>query len=265
MKEYPPLKTRLEIERMRLAAEGLERVIADIGSVIKPGLTTMDLEHVALLSLKRNGLDQALKGYQGFPNATCISVNNVAAHGIPGSYTLSEGDIFSFDISATRDGWFADAAWTFGVGRISNAARRLIRTAWRSMLAGAAAARAGRRMGDIGAAIVATAGAGGCRVVESCTGHGIGRELHEPPTVPHTGTQDGGVPIVPGMVLNIEPILTLGSGSVRRLDDGWSYVTADGELAAQFEVTVAIGADSTRILTLGRHQELLSPLHPPYG
>jgi methionyl aminopeptidase len=265
MKEYPNLKTRLEIERMRLAAESIERVLAEVGAIVRPGIRTLDLEHVAALSLKRNGLEPALPGYQGYPNVSCVSPNNVAAHGLPGDYVIKDGDILSFDVSGIRDGWFADGAWTYGIGSVSKEGRRLIRTAWRATLAGAAAARAGGRIGDIGAAIVKAAAAGGCHVVETCTGHGIGRELHEPPTIPHTGTKDGGMPIVPGMVLNIEPVLTLGNGLVRKLDDGWSYVTRDGQLAAQFEVTVAVGADQSRIVTLGRHRENLSPLSPPYG
>lgn len=265
MREYPPLKTRLEVERLRLAAEGVERVLADLSSIIRPGITTADLEQVALLSMKRNGVSPVLVGYEGFPNAICTSVNNVAVHGLPGSYTLSEGDILTVDVSAERDGWLADAAWTYAVGSVSNEARRLIRTAWRASLAAAAAATAGSRLGDIGAAVEAAAHNGGCTVVASCTGHGIGQALHEPPVIRHTGQADSGEPIVPGMVINVEPVLTLGAGAVLRLQDGYSYVTQDGSLSAQFEFTVAVSAESTRVLTLGRHAEKGLPTSPPYG
>ncbi|MFW5683485.1 MAG: type I methionyl aminopeptidase [Spirochaetota bacterium] len=260
-----PLKTALEIERMRLRAEALERVLADLETVIRPGITTHDLDQVARLALARHGLQGVLEGYEGFPAAICASVNNVAAHGVPGSYVLREGDLITVDVSARRDAWYADAAWTYGVGRLGNEQRRLVRGAWRATLAGAAAARAGGRFGDIGAAIEAAAARNGCTVVREFTGHGIGTELHEAPVVSHVGEAGGGEPIVPGMVFNIEPVLTLGSGNVTLLDDGWSYVTSDGALAAQFEVTVAVRSEQTHVLTLARHAAPELPALPPFG
>ena len=265
MNTYVPLKTRLEVERLRATAEALERVFADLSTVVKPGVTTVDLENVSRLALTRHGLEGVLEGYDGFPSVICASVNNVAAHGLPGQVPLQEGDLVTVDLSAQRDGWCADAAWTYGVGRLGTSARRLLRAAWKATLAGAAAARAGGRLGDIGAAATQEAGRAGCAVVREFTGHGIGTSLHESPAVPHVAEAGTGEPIVPGMVLNIEPVLTLGSGEVRRLDDGWSYVTADGSLAAQFEVTVAVRSDRTDILTLGRHRPLLAGSWPPYG
>ncbi len=265
MNPYVPLKTRLETERLRLAAEALERVLADLATVIRPGVTTGDLDQVARLALSRHGLEGVLEGYDGFPAAICASVNNVAAHGIPGARELAEGDVITVDVSAHRAGALADAAWTYGVGRIGTEQRRLLRAAWRSTLAGAAAARAGARLGDVGAAIVREARRSGCSVVREFTGHGLGEKLHEPPVVPHVSEEGSGEPIVPGMVLNIEPVLTLGDGTVTRLDDGFSYVTADGTLAAQFEVTVAVRSDRTDVLTLGRHRATLSGSGPPYG
>ncbi len=260
-----PLKTRLESERLRQAAEALERVLADLATVIKPGITTMDIEHVARLALSRHGLEGILEGYDGYPNLICASVNNVAAHGLPAAIELREGDLVTVDLSAQRSGFKADAAWTYGAGRLGTEQRRLIRGAWKATLAGAAAARAGGRVGDIGAAIVREASRAGCSVVRMFTGHGIGTELHEPPVVPHVAEPGSGEPIVSGMVLNIEPVLTLGSGEVVLLDDGWSYITADGTLAAQFEVTVSVRADRTDVLTLGRHRAVLNGSAPPYG
>ena len=265
MNPYVPLKTRLETERLRLAAEALERVLADLATVIRPGVTTRDLDQVARLALARHGLEGVLEGYDGFPAAICASVNNVAAHGIPDARALAEGDVITVDVSAHRAGALADAAWTYGVGRIGTEQRRLLRAAWRSTLAGAAAARAGSRLGDVGAAIVREARRSGCSVVREFTGHGLGEKLHEPPVVPHVSEEGSGEPIVPGMVLNIEPVLTLGDGTVTRLDDGFSYVTGDGTLAAQFEVTVAVRSDRTDVLTLGRHRATLSGSGPPYG
>ena len=265
MNPYVPLKIRLESERLRQAAEALERVLADLASVIRPGIRTSDLEQVARLALMRHGLSGALEGYEGYPHVICTSVNNVAAHGLPSDYALRSGDLITVDVGADLLGWKADAAWTYGVGRIGTDQRRLLRAAWRATLAGVAAARAGCRLGDIGAAIVREAGRAGCSVVQQFAGHGIGTNLHDPPSVPHVSAAGTGEPIVPGMVLNIEPVLTLGTGEVRRLDDGWSYITVDGALAAQFEVTVAVRSDRTDILTLGRHIPLLNPSMPPYS
>lgn len=264
MNTYVPLKTSVEVERLRVAAEALERVIAELGLVARPGVSTRDLEQVALLSLARNGLDPALLGYGGFPAAICASVNNIAAHGVPGARLLESGDIVTVDVAACRDGWMADAAWTFAVGRLAPAARRVVRAAWRATMAGAVAARAGGRIGDIGSAVEREATRLGCSIVREFTGHGIGRSLHEPPTLPNVASDGSGEPIVPGMVLNIEPVLTLGDGGVHLLDDGHSYATTDGTLAAQFEVTVSVRSDRTDILTLGRHRA--GPLSdaPPY-
>lgn len=247
-----PLKLIPEVERLRVAAEALERVLADVATVVRAGISTSDIANVAALGLARHGLEGVLAGYRGYPAAVCTSVNNIAAHGIPGAYELAEGDLLTVDISADRGGWKADAAWTYGVGQVSSGSRRLLRAAWRCTLSGASAAVPGGHLGDIGAAIDTEARRHGCRVVREFTGHGIGRDLHEQPVVPHTGRSGTGSPIVPGMVLNVEPVLTLGDGSVTRLGDGWSYATSDGSLSAQFEVTVAVSECGPVILTLGR-------------
>ena len=140
----------------------------------------------------------------------------------------------------------------------------MIRAAWRCTLAGARAAGAGKRLGDIGAAIEKEARRNGCTIVKEFTGHGIGSELHETPVVPHHGEWGGGGPIVPGMVLNVEPVVTFGNGAVNQISDGWSYVTADGSLSAQFEVTVAVRSNRTDILTLNRAGEPIPASFPPY-
>lgn len=265
MNPFVPLKTRPEIDRLRHAAEAIERVLADLATVIRPGIRTRDLEQVARLALSRHGLHGILEGYNGYPHPICTSVNNIAAHGRPSHYLLQPGDLISVDVSGERNGWKADCAWTYCVGPIGPEQRRLLRAAWRSTLAGASAARPGNRLGDIGAAILAEAHKAGCSVVKTFTGHGIGTALHEPPVIAHVAEPGTGEPIVPGMVLNVEPVLTLGTGEVHRLDDGWSYVTSDGSLAAQFELTVAVRSDRTDLLTLGRHAATLRPSGPPYG
>ena len=259
------VKTVLEIERLRVAAEALERVLADLAIVIKPGITTKDIEHVAELALARHGLEGILAGYRGYPSLVCTSVNNVAAHGLPGRYALSEGDLVTVDISADRAGWKADAAWTYGVGSLNAPNRRLLRAAWRCTVAGARVARPGGRVGDIGAAIGREARQMGCTVVREFTGHGIGRALHEEPVIPHESAAGTGAEIVPGMVFNVEPVVTLGSGVVTQLDDGWSYITSDGSMSAQYEVTVAVREDFPVILTLGRLGDDIATDGPPYG
>lgn len=265
MNDGTVLRTTIEIERLRLAAEAIERVLAELALIVKPGTSTDDIEHVAVLALKRHGLEGVLDGYRGYPSAICTSVNNVAAHGLPGMHVLGPGDLVSVDISADLSGWKADAAWTYGVGPLKAAQRRLMRAAWRSTIAGARAAVPGGHLGDVGAAIEAEAARHGCSVVREFTGHGIGRELHEPPVVPHHGKAGTGPEIVPGMVFNIEPVLTLGHGTVTQLEDGWSFVTADGAVSAQYEVTVAVRVDRVDLLTLGRLAGEIRDGYPPYG
>lgn len=259
------VKTALEIERLRVAAEALERVLADLATVIKPGITTKDIENVAELALTRHGLEGILVGYRGYPALVCTSVNNVAAHGLPGEYVLSGGDVVTVDISGDRGGWKADAAWTYGVGSLKAENRRLLRAAWRCTIAGARAAQPGGRLGDIGAAVGHEARRLGCTVVREFTGHGIGHALHEEPVILHESAAGTGTEIVPGMVFNVEPVLTLGSGVVTQLDDGWSYITSDGSVSAQYEVTVAVRESSSAILTLGRFGDDLATSGPPYG
>lgn len=259
------LKTVPEIERLRVAAEALERVLADLATVIKPGITTKDIENVAELALARHGLEGILVGYRGYPSLVCTSVNNVAAHGLPGKYVLGEGDVVTVDISADRAGWKADAAWTYGVGNLDPQKRRLLRAAWRCTIAGARAALPGARVGDIGAAVLREARQLGCAVVREFAGHGIGQALHEEPVILHGSAPGTGAEIVSGMVFNVEPVVTLGSGAVTQLDDGWSYITADGSVSAQYEVTVAVREEAPIILTLGRLGDELGTTGPPYG
>jgi methionyl aminopeptidase len=258
------VKTALEIEHLRLAAEALERVLADLATIVKSGITTRDIENVAELSLTRHGLQGILVGYRGFPALVCTSVNNVAAHGLPGAHVLTDGDVVTVDISADRGGFKADAAWTYGVGNLKAENRRLLRAAWRCTLAGARAAQPGARIGDIGAAIWREAHQLGCTVVREFTGHGIGHALHEEPVIPHENAPGSGAQSVPGMVFNVEPVVTLGSGAVIQLNDGWSYITSDGSVSAQYEVTVAVRTDSSSILTLGRLGDDLDAAGPPY-
>lgn len=264
MREDIPLKTADEVARLRAAAAALERVMQRLKGVLTPGTTTFEVEHVAVEMMRRASLAPALSGFGGYPAAICTSVNSCAAHGLPASTALGAGDLVTIDISADLGGYKADLAWTFLLPPISPAMRRVARAAWAVTMAGVQAARAAGRLGDVGLAIANAAGRLGCSVIPTFTGHGIGRELHEPPLVANEGTAHSGVPIVPGMVLNIEPVVCLGAPEVRLDSDGWSYVTCDGSLAAQYELTVAIRSDHTEILTFSEREEPPRPQAPPY-
>jgi methionyl aminopeptidase len=245
------LKTAVEIDRMRLGATLLYRAFRELSDYIAPGRSTAEIDRFLDRALRRNGAQNALFGYRGFPAHACVSVNDVAAHGLPDRTMLSKGDIVSVDIAADLGGWKSDATWSFGVLPTPPEGHRLLEAAWRCTKAGLLAARAGARVGDVGAAIEAEAAKLGCAVIDNFAGHAIGRELHEDPLIPHTGSTGAGTVLEAGMVLNIEPIVTFGNPGVNKSSDGWSYRTADGAPTAQYELTLAILNDERRVLTLG--------------
>lgn len=247
----PPLKSLAEIDRMRLGAALLYRTFRELSDYIAPGRSTAEIDRFVDRALRRNGGESALMGYRGFPAHACVSVNDVAAHGLPDRTMLSKGDLLSVDVAADLHGWKSDATWTFGVLPTPPERLRVIEAAWRCTRAGLIAARAGARVGDVGAAIEAEAAAQGCSIIDTFAGHAIGTELHEEPLVPHTGTAGAGAVLEAGMVLNIEPIITFGSPEVEKSKDNWSYRTVDGSLTAQYELTVAVLEDERRVLTLG--------------
>lgn len=245
-----PVKTSLEIVRLAKPASYLGFLFRELQRLVLPGVTTAELNRFCELFLAERRMHPTHHGYRGFPAASCISVNAVAAHGLPGNYCLRTGDVVTVDVGAGYAGWKADAAWTYVVGTPGPDQRRLLRAAWRSCLAGIHACRPGRRVGDVGAAIQRAAAEFGCSVVAEFIGHGIGRTVHEAPAVPNVGRNGTGTPIVAGMVLNIEPVVALGGPDVMLLGDGWSYATRDGSPTAQYEHTVAVFAARTRVLTL---------------
>ncbi len=243
------LKTSLDVAHIRRACRVVEKCLRYLKEYVKPGVSTAELDRIAERFLKENGATPALRGYRGFPGSICTSVNNVAAHGIPSSQVLEDGDVISIDITVSIAGWHGDAAWTYIVGAGSSDARRLIRAAWSASLAGVRASHAGGRIGDVGSAIQEAARRFGCSVIEDYVGHGIGRAMHEDPMVLNFGEQDTGIRIVPGMVFTVEPILNLGGLDVHVSNDGWTLATADGSLSAQFEHTIAVFRDTTEVLT----------------
>jgi len=257
------LKTSIDVARIRRACRVAEDCLRFLATRLHPGVATVQLDRDADAFLAKHNASPALRGYRGFPGCICTSVNNVAAHGIPSSRTLEDGDVISIDITVSVDGWFGDVAWSFIVGKGSPDSRRLVRAAWRAALSGVRAARAGNRIGDIGAAIQKAAKGFGCSVIEDYVGHGIGRAMHEDPMVLNFGAADTGVRIVPGMVFTVEPMLNLGGREVHVTEDGWTLVTSDGSRSAQFEHTVAVFRDYTEVLTYSRGDIFDSLDFPP--
>jgi methionyl aminopeptidase len=263
MDEGINLKTSVDVARIRRACRTAEKCLRFLGERIRPGVSTLQLDRLAGEFLLKSGAQPSLRGYKGFPGTICASVNNVAAHGIPSAAPLEEGDVVSLDITASVDGWHGDAAWSFPVGEAGPDARRLLKAAWAATVAGIRAARSGGRLGDIGEAVQDIARRYGCSVIEDYVGHGIGRAMHEDPMVPNFGQRDTGARIVPGMVFTIEPMLNLGGQAAHVSSDGWTLVTSDGSLSAQFEHTVAVFRDYTEVLTFQQGDIFDSPELPP--
>ena len=246
-------KSRAEIEKMRISGSILARTLRLVSETIVPGKTTpKDLDALAEKLILDAGGIPSFKGYRGdYPAATCISVNQVVVHGIPTDIPLEEGDIVSLDFGVVKDGWHADGAWTYPVGDVSVDAKRLMNVTRESLYQGIAKAKAGNRLGDIGHAVQKYVESHGYSVVRDLVGHGIGQNLHEPPSsIPMYGKPGKGDMIKEGMTMCIEPMINLGGYQVNFLDDRWTVVTADGKLSAHFEHTVAITREGPDILTL---------------
>lgn len=243
------LKTDQEIAVMRRAGRVVAGLLAHLAALVRPGLKTKALDEASLAYLRQAGAQPAFLGYRGFPASVCVSVNEEVVHGIPGERKISEGDLVSIDAGALVDGWYADAAITLSVGSVSPSARRLVDTTRRALEEGIARAVVGHRVSDISCAVQQQVEREGFGVVREFVGHGIGRALHEEPPVPNFGAPNTGPRLQPGMVLAIEPMVTLGRHEVEILADGWTAVTKDRSLAAHFEHTVAVTERGTEILT----------------
>ncbi|MBI4370689.1 MAG: type I methionyl aminopeptidase [Elusimicrobia bacterium] len=251
------VKSPAEIALMRRAGGVVGDVLAALAARVAPGLTTGEIDRQARAELKARGVKPAFLHYHGFPAVICVSVNHEVVHGIPSdARVLREGDLVGLDFGCVVDGWYADAAVTVGVGRVCEEAARLLRVTRESLERGIAAARAGARLGDIGAAVQGHAEAAGCSVVREFVGHGIGRALHEDPPVPNYGRPGSGLRLKAGMTLAIEPMVNLGGPEVETLADGWTAVTKDRRLSAHFEHTVAVTEREAEILTLPAGQKL---------
>lgn len=245
------IKSKSEIEKMRAAGKITGDVLKVIEKHIKPGISTERLDKIAREYIISRGAKPSFLHYQGFPKSICTSVNDVVVHGIPDKNTvLSEGDIISVDVGAYYNGYHGDAARTFAVGKISADAQRLIDVTKESFFEGIKYAVHGAKLGDISSAIQEYAEGHGYSVVRDLVGHGIGKNMHEDPSVPNFGHKGRGVRLAAGMTLAIEPMINCGEYDVSVLDDGWTVVTDDGSLSAHYENTILITKTGCEILTL---------------
>jgi methionyl aminopeptidase len=249
-REHVQLRTPEEIVSIRAACRVVSEVLDELVLACRPGVTTLELDHVAASRTRARGAAPAFLGYHGYPASLCVSVNDEVVHGIPSKVrVLQEGDLVGLDFGAVLDGWYGDSARTVAVGALAPEAARLMEVCREALARAVAAALPGRAVGDIGAAVQGWVEPRGFAVVRDFVGHGIGRRLHEPPQVPNVGVPGAGPRLRPGMVLAIEPMVNAGTPDVETLDDGWTAVTADGSLSAHFEHTVAITEKGPEILT----------------
>ncbi len=245
------LKTAREIAIMSEACRISAGALKVAGEAVEPGVTTAEIDRIAENYIRKHGAKPNFKGYNGYPAAACISINNEVIHGIPSKHrVIKAGDIVSIDLGATYEGFNGDNAATFAAGDVSVEAKRLMDVTKESLYKGISAAIAGNRIGDIGSAVQTYVEANGFSVVRDYVGHGVGTKLHEAPEVPNYGKPNHGIRLVPGMTIAIEPMVNQGDYKVNVLPDGWTVLTKDGSLSAHFEHTVAITADGPKILTV---------------
>ncbi len=245
------LKKAAEIDKMRIAGRIVAKTIREMYEAIIPGKTTpRELDILAGKIVAAEGGTCAFNGYRGYPANACISVNEVVIHGIPNDRPLEEGDIVDLDIGVTYDGWNADAAWTYPIGKIAPEYQKLLNVTRESLYQGIAKAKVGNRIGDISAAVEKYVNQYRYGIVRDLVGHGIGRTIHEEPSVPNFGKAGKGQVLKEGMTFCIEPMVNLGTWKVKTLADGWTIVTADGSRSAHFEHTIAVTKDGPEILTV---------------
>jgi methionyl aminopeptidase len=248
-------KSAKEVERMARAGEIVAETLSLLGSHIRPGTTTGELDEIADEFIRSRGGIPTFKGYRGpypYPASICTSPNDVVVHGIPDGYALVEGDVLSVDVGVTLDDYVADSAYTFAVGDIDAEAERLLEVCNAALHAGIEQAQAGGRLTDISHAVQRVTEEAGFSVVKSLVGHGVGRAMHEDPQIPNYGEPGRGPTLAPGMTLAIEPMINAGGQEVVVRPDQWTIATADGSLSAHFEHTVAVTDEGPRILTAAR-------------
>ncbi len=243
------IKTEDELARMRRAGEIVAKALAAVKTMVRPGVTTLELDTAAEELIRDHGGVPSFKGYHGFPGTICASVNEEIVHGIPGARVLRDGEIVSIDVGVIWEGYQGDSAITVAVGEASPEAQRLMDATQAALVATIAAARDGARLGDVSHAVEATAAGWGYDVVRQYGGHGIGKAMHEAPHVPNWGPAGRGLRLRAGMTMALEPMLTSDGSRTRTLDDGWTVVTANGDLSAHFEHTIVVTKDGGEVLT----------------
>lgn len=251
-KETIYIKSPEEIKTLREGGKILHEILHKTAALVKPGVSTGELNEYAEKLLKKRGVEGAFKGYHGFPTALCTSVNEACVHGIPSyEYFLKEGDVIGLDFGVLYEGLITDSAITVPVGQISPELEKLLKTTEKALYDGIAMAQVGNKVGAISAAIQKTVEQQGYSCARELIGHGVGYEVHEAPEVPNFGQKNEGAELRAGMVIAIEPIVNMGGWKIKLLKDGWTYVTADGSISAHFEHSLAITKDGPVVLTEG--------------
>jgi methionyl aminopeptidase len=242
-------KTDEEVEILRMSNMLVSETLAELARHIRPGVTTLNLDSIAETFIRDHGAVPGFKGYAGFPNTLCTSVNDEVVHGIPSDYTLREGDIISVDCGVILNGYYGDSAYTFPVGEVQPDVMRLMEYTRASLEEGAMKAITGNRVGDISHAVQQKAESGGYSVVRTLVGHGLGRQLHEGPEVPNFGKRGTGTRLERNLVICIEPMINMGTRNTRVGSDGWTVRTGDGKPSAHFEYAVAVREGKADLLT----------------
>ena len=243
------LKEEVDIQGIREAGDLVVKTLNLVQEHLRPGMATEEINTLVHDFTVRNKAVPAPLNYSGFPKSVCVSVNDVICHGIPGPYTLKDGDIVNVDVTSILNGYYADASKTFCIGEVGPEALKIVSVARESLRLALEQVRPGKTVGDIGQAIQAFAEGQGCSVVREMVGHGVGFEFHEPPQVPHFGRTGQGVTLVPGMVFTVEPMINLGRRELVIMDDNWTAKTKDGSLSGQFEQTLVVTESGHESLT----------------
>jgi len=242
-------KTSEEIEKIRVSSLLVARTLAEVAKTIRPGVTSLELDKIAEEFIRDNGGIPAFKGYNGFPNSLCISPNEQVVHGIPNNRPYENGDIISVDCGVLKDGYYGDSAYTFAIGEVNDAVKKLLETTKESLYRGISVAVEGKRLQDISYEIQSYCELNGFSVVRELVGHGIGKNLHEAPEVPNFGKRGSGPKLKEGLVIAIEPMINMGRKNILHGKDGWTIKTSDGMPSAHFEHTIAIGKGKADILS----------------
>lgn len=245
------IKNQYDINKMKISANVLVNAFKKVKEIIEAGIKTKELDRIVEEEIKSKGGIPAFKGYRGFPASICVSIDEEVVHGLPGDHILQEGEIVSIDMGVELDGYFSDAAVTYGVGRISNGKKQLLDVTRESLYLGIDKFKIGNRLSDISNAIQKYTESKGYSVVRDLVGHGIGTSLHEEPQIPNFGVPHRGPALYEGMVFAIEPMINMGDSRVEFLDDGWTVRTVDRMPSAHFEHTVLLSSTGAEILTKG--------------